>query len=91
MAERLEELVQQLADANIKLSQELQDARAAQTADVNRIIGALGNVANAPPNDAAVHAKNFLQMRKDFRKSQRCKTFAMKQQHVVARSNLNKI
>ena len=74
-ADRLEELVAQLAVENQKLKKDLQDANAAQAANVDRIVNALGDIVQAPPNEAAVRAKNLLQMRKDLRKSQRCKNF----------------
>ena len=80
MAERLEEILVKLAEENLKLKQELRDNNAAQAANVNRIVGALGDIIQAPPNEAAVRAKNLLLMRKDLRKSQRCKNFTEKQE-----------
>ena len=80
MAERFEEILAKLAEENLKLKQELRDSNAAQAANVNRIVGALGDIIQAPPNEAAVCAKNLLLMRKDLRKSQRCKNFTEKQE-----------
>ena len=80
MAERFEEILVKLAEENLKLKQELRDSNAAQAANVNRIVGALGDIIQAPPNEAAVRAKNLLLMRKDLRKSQRCKNFTEKQE-----------
>ena len=80
MAERFEEILAKLAEENLKLKQELRESNAAQAANVNRIVGALGDIIQAPPNEAAIRARNLLLMRKDLRKSQRCKNFTEKQE-----------
>ena len=90
MTERLEEMVQQLADKlreaqetreaeAQKFQEELKTARDAQHAEVTRVITAIGGMAHVPDHrDGAVRAKNILLMRKDFRKSQRVKPFTEK-------------
>ncbi|CAL4149628.1 unnamed protein product, partial [Meganyctiphanes norvegica] len=55
-AEKLELLVAQLALENQKLKQDLTDSNAAQAANVDRIVNALGDIVQAPPNEAAVRA-----------------------------------
>ena len=91
MSEKLEQMVVQLAESNAQLQQSLKDAnetyqrdmaaaKAAQTAEIDRLVVALGGIANLPAdNNDAIRAKNVLVMRKDFRKSTRCKCFSEKQ------------
>ena len=62
-----------------RFQDELRAAKDAQHAEVNRVIVSLGGIAQVPDEeDAAIRAKNILQMRKDFRKSQRVKVFSEK-------------
>ena len=87
LQQELKESNKALRDANIRFQQELKDAqearaaeaqrfqdelraaRDAQHAEVNRVIVALGGIAQAPNQaDVAIRAKNVLQMRKYFRK-----------------------
>ena len=63
-----EQVIAKMAEENQKLSGE-----------VTRLIQALGGLAPPNPDANALRAKNFLQMRKDFRKSQRVKNFTEKQ------------
>ena len=69
-----EQLVNKMAEENAKMAQENQKLRG----DVDRLIQAIGGLVPPGQNDAALRAKNFLQMRKDFRKSQRVKNFTEK-------------
>ena len=82
MEEKLGQLVEQLAhqnvqlreslkDANVKYQQDLQAAKVAQTAEIDHLVVALGGIAQLPADGAdAIRAKNVLNMRKEFRKSQ---------------------
>ena len=83
MSEKLEQLVTQLSEKlaaqQLEFQQQLQAAKQDQQQEIAQLVQALGGIANLPPapdNAAAVRAKNVLVMRKDFRKSTRCKCFS---------------
>ena len=76
LAAELKEAQEARAKEALAFQKELKEAREAQTAEVNRLVTALGGIANVPPQgDPAIRIKNVLSMRKDLRKSQRVKAF----------------
>ena len=90
--DRLEALVKELAEENVKLSNKLRDATDAQRADVDTVIAAMaqggggGNLQPQPivqPNAAAVRAKNVANLKLAFRKSGKVKDFKENQEIKV--------
>ena len=89
--EELERLVQKLAEENAKLSQHLKDSNAAQKAEIDRVIAALGRGGGGGvhggggpvPDPAAARAKNIANLKLSFRKSSKVKDFKESQELKV--------
>ena len=85
---RLEALVTKLTDENVKLNKELKDSNAAQKAEIDRVIAALGRggahgCGGHVPDPTASRAKNIANLKLSFRKSGKVKDFKESQELKV--------